>query len=149
MISVGYGGTLRTYDGSRSVAMRLASIDAPETAQTPQGSLAREALKRLAPVGSEVSLKPQKTDGYERTVAEVFRCDINLNLTPVRMGQVFVYEQYLNQCQALAYMQTQSVSEFQWAGVWAVSGGLTRPWDWRTAKQGAGSPGQRTDRTTG
>ncbi len=64
-----------------------------------------------------------------------------MNLSIVRTGRDFVYEQYLDQCQSLAYMQTQSGAEFQRAGVWAVSVGLTRPWDWLAAKGGAGSPG--------
>ncbi len=144
VISVGDGDTLRVLDSGRKVTIRLACIDAPETAQVPQGGLAREALKRLAPLGSEVSLRPQTIDRYGRTVAEVIRGGENVNLTLVRTGQAFVYEQYLDQCHALAYMQAQRVAEFQRVGVWSVPGGITRPWDWRAARRGGGSPRPRT-----
>ena len=147
VISVGDGDTLRVLDGGRKATIRLACIDAPETAQTPQGGLAREALKRLAPVGSEVSLRPQTTDRYGRTVAEVIRGGENVNLTLVRWGQAFVYEQYLDQCHALAYRQAQRGAEFQRVGVWSVPGGITRPWEWRAAWRGGGSPRPRTARS--
>lgn len=144
VISVGDGDTLRVLDGGRKVTIRLACIDAPEKAQTPQGGLAREALKSLAPVGSVVSMRPQTTDRYGRTVAELIRGGENVNLILVRSGQAFVYEQYLDQCHALAYRQAQRVAEFQRAGVWAVPGCLMRPWDWRAATRQGGSSRPRT-----
>ncbi len=90
-----------------------------------------------------MSLRPQTTDRYGRTVAEVLREGRNVNLELVRMGQAFVYEQYLDQCHGLAYMQAQRMAEFQRAGVWSVPGGITRPWDWRAANRDGGRPRQR------
>jgi micrococcal nuclease len=130
-------------DGGRKVTIRLACIDAPETAQRPYGQAASEALKRLAPVCSQMSLRPQTTDRYGRTVAEVLREGRNVNLELVRMGQAFVYEQYLDQCHGLANMQAQRMAEFQRAGVWSAPGGITRPWDWRAANRDGGKPRQR------
>jgi endonuclease YncB( thermonuclease family) len=134
VVSIGDGDTLRVKEGDRRVTIRLACIDAPETAQKPHGLAAREALKRLIPVGTQVSLRPQTTDRYGRTVAEVMRGSENVNLTLVRTGQAFVYEQYIARCDAMAYREAQSTAKGRQSGVWAVPGGITRPWDWRSAR---------------
>jgi endonuclease YncB( thermonuclease family) len=72
VVSVGDGGTLRVSDGAKRLTIRMACIDAPETAQRPYGAASRQRLQ-LAPVGSVVTLRPQTIDKYGRTVAEVFR----------------------------------------------------------------------------
>jgi endonuclease YncB( thermonuclease family) len=87
VLSVGDGGTLRIVDGSKRLTIRMACIDAPETAQRPYGAASRQRLQALAPVGSMVSLRPQTTDNYGRTVAEVFRNGQNINLAMVSSGQ--------------------------------------------------------------
>ena len=91
-----------------------------------------------------MSLCPQTIDRYGRTVAEMLRDGRNVNLQLVRMGQAFVYERNLDQCHGLAYRQAQRVAEFQRAGVWAVPGGVMRPWDWRAATRQGGSSRPRT-----
>ena len=69
--SVSDGDTLTCRDKTR---VRLLLIDAPETAQRPYGTQARDALRRLAPVGAEVRLERdvQPRDRYERTLAYVW-----------------------------------------------------------------------------
>jgi micrococcal nuclease len=83
---VGDGNTLRLSDGGRRLTIRMACIDAPETAQRPYGAASRQRLQELAPVGSVVSLRPQTIDKYGRTVAEVFRSGQNGNLAMVSSG---------------------------------------------------------------
>lgn len=131
VVSVGDGDTIRVREGGRLLTIRLACIDAPEMGQRPSGTIAREALERLAPVGSEVVLQIQTTDRYGRSVAEVFRGEENVNLALVRQGAAFAYPEYLNQCHALSYLSAESQAQYQRAGVWATPGGLTRPWEWR------------------
>jgi hypothetical protein len=53
--------------------IRLAWIDAPETAQAPYLAASREHLQELAPLGSVGTHRHQFIDKYGRTVAEVFR----------------------------------------------------------------------------
>ena len=59
VLSVGDGDTLRVVDGGKRLTIRLACIDAPETAQRPYGAASPQRLQELAPVGSVVTLRPR------------------------------------------------------------------------------------------
>ena len=131
VLSVGDGDTLRVVDGSKRLTIRMACIDAPETAQRPYGAASRQRLQELVPVGSVVTLRPQTIDKYGRTVAEVFRGGQNTNLAMVSSGQAFAYRKYLSACNQSAYLGAEAAAQRQRIGVWAVPGGIQRPWDWR------------------
>lgn len=131
VISVGDGDTLTVMDAGLRVTVRLACIDAPETAQKPWGMEARSALQALTPVGSTVSLRGSTKDRYGRTVAEVIGGGSNVNLALVREGRAFVYRQYLSGCDRSAYLGAEGQAEKSRRGVWSIPGGGTRPWDWR------------------
>ena len=51
--------------------------------------MARDALQRLAPVGSDVALEVQTRDRDGGSVAEVFRVGESLNLAMVRQGAAY------------------------------------------------------------
>lgn len=152
VLSVGDGDTLRVSDGGQRLTIRMACIDAPETAQRPYGAASRQRLQALAPVGSAVSLRVQTTDRYGRTVAEVFRNGQSVNLAMVSSGQAFAYRQYLSGCNQAAYLGAEASAERQGLGVWAVRGGIQRPWDWRhgnrTAASGAAGNGYSGQKLT-
>lgn len=131
VLSVGDGDTIRVSEGPNRLTIRLACIDAPEMAQAPYGAASREYLQGLAPVGSVVSLKAQTKDRYGRTVAEVFRNGRAVNLAMVQSGQAFAYRKYLTDCNGGAYLAAEAQAKQSRRGVWAVSGGIERPWDWR------------------
>ena len=57
IISVGDGDTITVQQGAMKTKVRMACIDAPETAQRPYGQQARQKLKALIPVGSRVRLQ--------------------------------------------------------------------------------------------
>ena len=137
VLSVGDGDTLRVAAGPQRLTIRLACIDAPETAQAPYGAASREYLQGLAPVGSVVSLKAQTKDRYGRTVAEVFRNGRAVNLAMVQSGQAFAYRKYLSACDGGAYLAAEAQAQQSRRGVWAVNGGIQRPWDWRHGGQAA------------
>ena len=59
----------------------------------------------------------------------------------VRDGQAFAYRQYLSGCDRSAYLGAEAAASRQRVGVWAVSGGITRPWDWRRGSRPAPSAG--------
>jgi endonuclease YncB( thermonuclease family) len=131
VLSVGDGDTFRVSNSDRQLTIRLACIDAPETAQRPYGASSRQALQELLPVGSTVALRNFRVDRYSRTVAEVFHNGRNVNLMMVIKGAAFAYPQYLGSCNRLAYLEAEATAKRQSLGVWAVAGGIQRPWDFR------------------
>jgi endonuclease YncB( thermonuclease family) len=118
VLSIGDGDTMRVRMNGKPITVRLACIDAPETAQRPYGQNARQYLQQRLPVGSTVTLDEKTTDRYGRLVAELFN-GININLAMVEDGQAFVYRQYLSGC-----------------GVWQVEGGIIRPCNFRRKRRG-------------
>ena len=72
IVSITDGDTVRLRDqDGQEIRVRLACIDAPETAQTPYGLKARTYLQQRLPIGREVNLNIKTTDLYGRSVAEV------------------------------------------------------------------------------
>jgi endonuclease YncB( thermonuclease family) len=139
VISVGDGDTLRVQDGGQRVTIRLACIDAPETAQAPYGMNSRRLLQELAPIGAKVQLVVETKDRYGRTVADIRRNGQSVNLRMVRSGQAFAYRQYLAKCDAAAYLKAEQEAEKARLGVWAVPGGITRPWAFRRGRRSGSS----------
>lgn len=138
VVSVGDGDTIRVMDGGKRVTVRLACIDAPETAQKPYGAASRQRLQQLVPVGSEVTLRTQSSDRYKRTVAEVIANGRNVNLQMVGAGQAFAYRKYLSKCDRGAYLGAERQAEGARLGVWAVPGGIERPWEFRKNRRRKG-----------
>ena len=136
VLSIGDGDTIRVRQAGRALTVRLACIDAPETAQSPWGQQARRYLQQRLPIGREVTLEVKTTDRYGRTVAEVIS-DINLNLVRVEDGQAFAYRQYLGGCNAKEYLDAEVRASRHRYGVWQVEGGITRPWDFRRGGRSA------------
>ena len=139
VLSIGDGDTIRVHQAGRALTVRLACIDAPETAQSPYGLQARRYLQQRLPIGREVSLEIKTTDRYSRTVAEVIS-EININLALVEDGLAFAYRQYLSGCDAKAYLEAEERASRAHLGVWQVKGGITRPWDFRRTRRSAVIP---------
>ena len=137
VLSVGDGDTIRvtTPNGTNKTTVRLACIDAPETSQAPYGNDARRALQGELAIGTEVSLRTKATDRYGRTVAEVIRGSTNINQALVQSGVAFVYWQYIEGCDRETYTRLENEARLKSLGVWAVPGGIPRPWDYRRARK--------------
>ena len=133
VLSIGDGDTIRVRQAGKALTVRLACIDAPETAQSPHGQQARSYLQQRLPVGREVRLEVKTTDRYGRSVAEVIS-EININLAMVEDGQAFAYRQYLSGCNAKEYLDAEYRASRRRYGVWQVEGGITRPWDFRRGR---------------
>jgi endonuclease YncB( thermonuclease family) len=142
VLSIGDGDTIRVRQAGKALTVRLACIDAPETAQGTYGQQARSYLQQRLPVGREIGLEVKTTDRYGRSVAEVIGKS-RVNLAMVQSGQAFVYRQYLGRCDRGAYLAAERQAQAQRLGVWAVNGGITRPWDFRH-----GGGGQRRSGST-
>ena len=141
VLSIGDGDTISVLERGQKLKVRLACIDAPETAQSPYGMASRNQLKILLPLGSKVSLRVQAVDRYGRSVAEVIGKG-PVNLAMVQSGQAFVYRQYLGRCDRQAYLAAERQAQAQRLGVWAVHGGITRPWDFRHGGRGTAVQGR-------
>lgn len=139
LVSIGDGDTIRVRRDASLITVRLACIDAPETAQHPQGEQARLWLRRRLPVGAPVMLEIKTVDRYGRSVAEVYSGQ-NINLAMVRSGQAFAYRQYLSGCNARAYLEAEATASRERRGVWQVVGGITRPWDFRRGRRSTTVP---------
>jgi endonuclease YncB( thermonuclease family) len=139
VLSIGDGDTIRVRQAGKALTVRLACIDAPETAQGPYGQQARTFLHQRLPIGRKVSLEVKATDRYGRTVAEVIS-EININLALVEAGLAFAYRQYLRGCDAKAYLEAEERASRARLGVWQVKGGITRPWDFRRGRRSAVIP---------
>ena len=140
VVSVGDGDTIRVSEGIRRITVRLACIDAPESSQRPWGARSTALLKRLTPIGSEVTLRVQTTDRYGRTVAELLNHRGNVNQLMVRDGQAFAYRRYLRQCDAQKYLQLEEEAKRQGLGIWSLDpSGIKRPWDYRQGRRNSAS----------
>ena len=91
VISVRDGDTIRMRMKEKPITVRLACINAPETAQQPYSQNARQCLQQRLSAGSAVTLAEKTTDRYGRLVAEVFN-GINLNLVLVEDGQELLHQ---------------------------------------------------------
>ncbi|MFM7676003.1 MAG: thermonuclease family protein [Synechococcus sp.] len=140
VLSVGDGDTVRVRSAGRELTVRLACIDAPELRQAPHGANARQQLRSLLPVGSSVELRSKATDRYGRRVAELLRGGRNLNQELVGSGAAFVYWQYIAGCDRQTYSRLETEARLRRRGVWAVPGGITRPWDFRRGRHTAVIP---------
>jgi endonuclease YncB( thermonuclease family) len=135
VLSIGDGDTLRLREGNRTVNVRLACIDAPESSQAPFGAQARQQLQALASVGSSVELRIKATDRYGRSVAELTRGGRNLNQALVASGVAFVYWQFIGGCDRQTYGRLETEARLKGLGVWGITGGLMRPWDYRSGQR--------------
>ena len=136
VLSVGDGDTIRvtTPSGANKTTVRLACIDAPETSQV-LGIDARQALQEQLPIGTEISLRTKATDRYGRTVAEVLKGINNINQELAAAGAAFVYWQYIDGCDRETYSRLENEARLKSLGIWAVPGGIQRPWDYRRGRK--------------
>jgi len=92
------GDTCTTIDGEK---IRLACIDTPELkgkrADHIPAKKARDFLNDLL-VNEEVYIKRITNDKYGRTVAELFKNDLNIQELIVQKGYGKIYKRYADQC---------------------------------------------------
>ena len=92
------GDTCTTIDGEK---IRLACINTPELkgkrADPTPAKEARDFLDNLV-MNQEVYIKRITKDRYERTVAELFINDLNIQEIIVKKGYGKIYQKYASQC---------------------------------------------------
>jgi len=136
VVSVGDGDTLRVATDEKTITVRLACVDAPETAQAPFGKAAADRLRQLLPVGQQVTLRVADTDRYGRSVAKVYKGDLSINLALVQEGQAVVYREYLNACPELKerLLKAEANAKSRKIGFWNQASPVL-PADFRRGKR--------------
>ena len=148
VLSIGDGDTITITNGAQKTRVRLACIDAPETSQAPYGMESRQSLQRLLPIGTEVTVRSKATDRYGRTVGEVLKGNTNINQQQVASGNAFVYWQYIQGCDRQTYSQLENDARLRGLGVWSVTGGIQRPWDYRRNRKSGSETSHRGSSTS-
>ena len=110
-------------------AVRLACIQAPLHQQQPWWQRAKTTLSKALPQGSVVQLELRARDVYGRVVARLLKEKMDIAGPLISKGQVFAYDGYLGRCDDLNYQKLEREAQNRKEGIWAVKGGLTRPWD--------------------
>ena len=110
-------------------AVRLACIQAPLHQQQPWSAQAKSALSKALPQGSTVQMELRARDVYGRVVARLLKEKKDIASPLISSGRVFAYNGYLGRCDDLNYQKLQSEAQHRKAGLWAVQGGIARPWD--------------------
>jgi len=126
--------------GDQARAVRLACVQAPLAQQQPWARLATEQLQRGLPVGREVILELRARDVYGRLVARLLIEDNDVAQPLLSEGAVFAYDGYLGRCDDLPYVALEDQAQQASRGIWAVKGGLERPWDLIEASGGMLTP---------
>ncbi len=130
VVSTGDGDTLRVLQNGKTVTVRLACIDAPESAQQPWGSAAAGRLAALLPKNSAVTMRIVDKDRYGRTVAETFKDGTLINLQMVEEGHAVAYRDYLAQCNAQQYLAAEERAKASKLAFWNQNDPVM-PWDFR------------------
>ena len=110
-------------------AVRLACIQAPLHQQQPWSNQAKSTLSKALQQGSSVQMELRARDVYGRVVARLLKGKTDIASHLLSSGQVFAYDGYLGRCDDLNYQKLQSEAQLRKEGIWAVQGGIARPWD--------------------
>ena len=121
------GDSVTVLHGREQVSVRLVAIDAPEHTQ-PFSIRSKRALEALVR-GQTVLVVERGQDRYHRTLARIYRGDLDVNAEQVRQGMAWVYRHHsddrnLEQIEAEARKQRRGL----WQGPKPVP-----PWEWRKA----------------
>ena len=134
VVAVGDGDTLTVKADRRTLIVRLAEIDAPETAQ-PYGYQATEALSDLA-LGKKATVTIVGATPGGSALAWVDVGDFVLNLDMVRFGHAWVDRLSAT---TLELYRAERHAQDAGSGLWALrQAERVPPWEWR-ARQGLGT----------
>ena len=130
------GDTFRVQCDGREQKIRLCGIDAPEAKQ-PLGIESRDYLRSMiATAFNKVIVIEMDRDKYGRTVAEVLfdtsNGELSVQEEMLKAGMAYHYKQFSGNCHNADVFDTaEDIGRSQQRGVWQLSGGGQRPWDYR------------------
>lgn len=128
VVAITDGDTLKILGPNNElVKIRLAEIDAPEKKQ-PYGMKAKQMLSNLC-FNQAVIADIQTTDRYGRSVARVYKGDMDINAEMVKQGGAWVYRQYSHDP---AFLKYEKQAKAERRGLWALQDDQRiPPWEWR------------------
>jgi micrococcal nuclease len=130
VVAVADGDTVTAIDQTKMQhRIRLAGIDAPETAQ-PFGTVARRRLSELVK-GKSVAVLVEGTDLYGRTVARLEVDGMDVCREMVAAGLAWHYRRYSDDKQlAAAEAEARKAKRGLWRDAAPVA-----PWEWRSTER--------------
>lgn len=136
VVGVSDGDTITILDraAEKSIKVRLATIDAPESNQR-FGARSKQSLSELV-YKKNVTIRSFGNDKYGREVAEVFVNGKNINVEQLRRGFAWHYKLHEKQQSAeerLIYSKAQDFAKENRIGLWADRDPVP-PWDFRKEK---------------
>lgn len=140
VVFVGDGDIIRVATSGKTITVRLACVDAAETAQAPFGKAGAELLRQLLPIGQQIPLRVADTERYGRSVAKVYKSDLSINLALVQEGIAVVYREDLNACPELKerLLNAEANARSRRIGFWNQASPIL-PADFRRGKRAATS----------
>ena len=137
VVHVSDGDTITILDENKQEQkIRLAGIDAPEKSQA-FGQKAKQTLNdRLT--GSQVTVRYQHKDRYQRVLGIIWLGDQDVNLEMVRLGLAWHYVAYArdqSDRQVRDYAQAEREAKDKHLGLW-IDPAPTPPWDYRRQQRG-------------
>jgi endonuclease YncB( thermonuclease family) len=109
----------------RTLAVRVAEIDAPERGQR-FGGQARRHLASLC-ARDDAKIRPTAIDRYGRTVAHVSCRGVDAGAEQVRAGMAWVYDRYAT---SSSLFTLEAGARHARRGLWSDTVPIA-PWEWR------------------
>ena len=128
VVSVADGDSITVLRGREQVSVRLVDIDAPEHGQ-PFGNQSRRALQALVR-NQTVLVVERGQDRYHRTLARIYRGDLDVNAEQVRQGMAWAYRHYSDDRDLL---RIEAEARKRGRGLWRDPNPVP-PWEWRKAR---------------
>ena len=128
VVAITDGDTLQLLTPEKElVKVRLAEIDAPEKNQ-PYGQKAKQALSALC-FSQDVRAVVIDKDRYGRTVARLYKGDMEIKAEMVKQGGAWGYRQYSHD---RAFLKYEEQAKAERRGLWALQDDQRiPPWEWR------------------
>jgi endonuclease YncB( thermonuclease family) len=126
VIAVMDGDTVLVLHDNKKIKIRLANIDAPESAQ-PFGKESRQALLDQV-AKKQIHVNSRAVDVYGRLIAELSLDGVSVNAEMVRSGMAWEYSHYHSNKH---YLALQSEAQQLHLGLWSASDEPVKPETWR------------------
>lgn len=136
VVGVTDGDTITVLDALHEPhKIRLAGIDAPETAQ-PYGQRSKAQMSDLV-FGKLVTVEWSKRDRYQRIIGKVLVADQDAGLSLVSFGLAWHYKHYQKEQSSYdqaQYANAENAAKARRSGLWEDAHPVP-PWEWRAIKR--------------